>query len=78
MAWIYGGKVANSESGRKTGLIGCFNCFNWSILNQVFRELSSAKNTNLKIANFCQCANLWWSDMERIEFAFNLITWVKC
>lgn len=66
MAWIYGGKVANSESGRKTGLIGCFN---WSILNQVFRELSSAKNTNLKIANFCQCANLWWSDMERIEFA---------
>ena len=70
MALIFDGKGANSESGQKTSLIGCFNCSNWSNLSRVFRELSTAEKSTLKIAYFCQCPSLWFSNWAKTKFSF--------
>ena len=67
MALIFDGKVANSELGQKTSLIGCFN---WSNLSRVFRELSTAEKSTLKIAYFCQCPSLWFSNWAKTKFSF--------
>ena len=70
MALIFDGKVANSESGQKTSLIGCFNCSNRTNLSRVFRELSSAEKSTLKITYFCQCPSLWFSNWAKTKFSF--------
>ena len=64
------GKVQIQNQGKKPVWLDVLIVQIGQIWARVFRELSTAEKSTLKITYFCQCPSLWFSNWAKTKFSF--------